>query len=348
MLDRDANSGKIGPMADQDNIVKFPGVPAPVPPNPERIPVGPAPVITPEMLEKSRLPDNRKPGHTTKGMHRLSKDDFKDTLALIERLKEKSGDFLSARRNDFDAKMAGCCPGREACRTPEGGLTGQIPVVKELRPWRCERVDGDPLGCNFGKAVYIEKCEEFLNEVQTYPVAGNLAKACIFRSNWISDTLSDKVKQYALDPKVLAKGKSLIVCGSTGPGKTHTGLAALAHMAVHGNGERKCADATVLKCDQLFDDYQTDRDLLKLAMTASFLLLDDLGAELDSKKNLKDFGMVLDARQAAALPTLITANLTAAELLTRYGKDRRIDSRLQLYEIFETQLPDKRASDDDE
>ena len=70
-----------------------------------------------------------------------------------------------------------------------------------------------------------------------------------------------------------------------------------------------------------------ERETIDILLNADLLILDDIGAEFESKFYNSLFYNILNNRMNAAKPTIISTNCELNELLQRYGD--RIVSRLK-------------------
>ncbi|HBN11358.1 MAG TPA: DNA replication protein DnaC, partial [Ruminococcus sp.] len=68
------------------------------------------------------------------------------------------------------------------------------------------------------------------------------------------------------------------------------------------------------------------KDTLELILSSDLLIIDDLGAEYDTRFSAATIYNIIDTRLNRSLPVIITTNLTHIEIEERY--DARIISRL--------------------
>lgn len=119
--------------------------------------------------------------------------------------------------------------------------------------------------------------------------------------------------------------KSLLLMGGTGLGKTHLS-SAIAQTAIS-----RGYDAFYETAPQMFSNYEAvkygraDQSVLE-PYGSALLLIDDLGAEATSNLNSATLFEVINRRLLSGKPTVISTNLSPAEIKKRY--DERIYSRL--------------------
>lgn len=119
-----------------------------------------------------------------------------------------------------------------------------------------------------------------------------------------------------------AKGTGLLLMGNPGTGKSCCSIAVARHVMAQGYG------VCVMSLASYFQEYM---DLVKNGAKgeagkwkgrlqgARLLILDDLGAEPDSKWAGDELSAIIDKRYASLLPTIATTNLTPEELKERYN-----------------------------
>ena len=81
-----------------------------------------------------------------------------------------------------------------------------------------------------------------------------------------------------------------------------------------------------------FGNAADDTDTLELLTTTDLLVLDDLGAEFESKFYVSAFYNIINDRMNRSLPTVISTNLDLAEMEKRYGE--RISSRISTMKML--------------
>lgn len=134
----------------------------------------------------------------------------------------------------------------------------------------------------------------------------------------------------------------LVMTGSVGNGKSH--LCAAIHNELITRGVDVIytpAPELIARLQELFDR-KDDEDRVEWRINkfqnASVLIIDDLGAEMDSQwTNVVNF-RILDYRYANMLPTVISSNLTPDQMATRLGS-RMNDTR---FRVINNTAPDFR------
>ena len=125
----------------------------------------------------------------------------------------------------------------------------------------------------------------------------------------------------------LARGRCLVLAGTAGTGKTHAAVCVLDAARGVARRFRYVGEAAGV----LLDGGRGRSDLLDLLTHIPLLVLDDLGVE--AAKTGGHFEAFLDrviyARESERLATIITTNLTPADLVTRYSE--RIIDRLRAW-----------------
>lgn len=132
------------------------------------------------------------------------------------------------------------------------------------------------------------------------------------------------------------EGGNLVLHGEPGRGKTHLAIAAVLAACATGNRAEFWPFQDLLREMQLrFDAEDDSAQALEARVRATeILVVDDVGAEHSrSSWATEVLESLIDHRLARALPTLITTNLTPAELPRHVGA--RSADRLQLYRWVE-------------
>lgn len=263
----------------------------------------------------------------------LTEKDADELTARLERMKNAPPppEYLENQAH-YQRMVEICTPEAPSCGwEANGAMTGLLKPKHGNRPVPCE---GKTMFCPHGRFEYIRKVQGYLSELGF--AEGDYHQACFMLDSFIRDDLSKIYYDYALGEHA-KDGALLLVTGSNGPGKSFGAIAALAHIKVTGQAS-SClylnAAATLLAM-------KTDVKLIDQARKVRFLLLDDLGAELDVPENKVFLYSILDARIATGLPTIITSNLGKKEFKVRY-EDQRLLDRLRTFDLKETSLPSKR------
>lgn len=148
-------------------------------------------------------------------------------------------------------------------------------------------------------------------------------------------------RQYAEDFHYGSGG--ILMRGGTGLGKTHLSLA-IAHEVIDKgyNVLYGSAPDFFRKIEQ--ENFSNEKSTVTydLLTSADLLILDDLGAEFDSRFNVSTLYSLINTRINMRKSTIISTNLTAAEMKKRYGDS--ITSRLYSMETLDFVGRDLRLS----
>lgn len=135
----------------------------------------------------------------------------------------------------------------------------------------------------------------------------------------------DYVDQF---PDNYAAGRSLVLTGNVGNGKTHLACATVqAVIRKHG------AQAVIVTAAEIIRVFKgamdrsaeySDREVLAELATFDLLVIDEVGAQSGSAYELGVLHEVIDRRYQLVLPTIVVSNLAAADL-ARYIGDRALD-----------------------
>lgn len=139
-----------------------------------------------------------------------------------------------------------------------------------------------------------------------------------------------QVRQFCMDwASDFGKGsQSLLLYGKTGLGKTHLSLA-IANAVIEKGFHVLYASTYNLLSDierERFNKQQFDESPERLALDADLLILDDLGAEFNSKFNKAAIYNLINTRELTGAPTIISTNLMYDEIAREY--DERVYSRI--------------------
>lgn len=115
---------------------------------------------------------------------------------------------------------------------------------------------------------------------------------------------------------------SLVMTGDVGRGKTHLGCGLLLRAIERGLPARFVSVAGLM--DELkarFGDGASEQSEAYFGRVAGahVLMLDDLGREQDTNWTRERVSTLLDARYRTQRPTIVTTNLTLADMAKRYG-----------------------------
>ena len=121
---------------------------------------------------------------------------------------------------------------------------------------------------------------------------------------------------------------SLLIRGRTGLGKTHLSLSIASVVLQKGYSVIYCSAPDIFRKleREQFGNAQGDADTLEMLIKTDLLVLDDLGAEFDSKFYRSALYNIINDRINYSLPMIINTNYELAELEERYGE--RIYSRM--------------------
>lgn len=140
----------------------------------------------------------------------------------------------------------------------------------------------------------------------------------------------------------IAQGRSLLILGTTGTGKTHLAYGAVRSLLAAGVRLRWTATTAA----DLYADlrprpgYDGERELMDAAR-CPLLIVDDLGAARHSEWTEEITMRLINRRYNELLPTVITSNLAPADLREQLGD--RIASRLaEMTERVILDGPDRR------
>lgn len=118
--------------------------------------------------------------------------------------------------------------------------------------------------------------------------------------------------------------ENILMSGSTGLGKTHLSLAVA--NKVMGKGFNVVYDSALNVIYNTDKERYNEGDTLQVILDADLLILDDLGAEQETKSSVPTVYNIINTRLAKRKPTVISTNLESNEISQRYGA--RVRSRL--------------------
>lgn len=120
--------------------------------------------------------------------------------------------------------------------------------------------------------------------------------------------------------------RNIFISGKTGLGKTHLSLAIAERLLEQGWDV--LYDSAINYLSRIESEHfgRSDGDTLSVLMNADLLILDDLGSEYDKAFYTSTIYNIINTRLNKSLPTIISTNLTPAEIEPRY--EARIVSRL--------------------
>ena len=150
----------------------------------------------------------------------------------------------------------------------------------------------------------------------------------------------EKIVAYLRD--ALKTDQSVVLRGPTGCGKTHLGISMLKESDAY-QWDRLFATVPelLLKIRSSFNGgSSSEEEIIKEYATVPFLVLDDMGAEKTSEYSITTLYVILDRRVRECLKTVITTNLSQAEIESTFGA--RIASRLAAMENIKINMPDYR------
>ncbi|MBQ7302861.1 MAG: ATP-binding protein [Clostridia bacterium] len=128
----------------------------------------------------------------------------------------------------------------------------------------------------------------------------------------------DFCRHYAAD--FSNESESLLLCGPTGTGKTQVSLAIARTAAEKGFG------VVYGPAGRLFHQLErehfgrADGDTLEKLSACDLLVIDDLGTEFTGPFYTASLYELLNTRQLAGLPTIISTNLSLGQIAERYGE----------------------------
>ncbi len=110
---------------------------------------------------------------------------------------------------------------------------------------------------------------------------------------------------------------NLLMIGGTGLGKTHLSMAIASEAIEKGFGVVYCSAQSIFAQLQR-EQFSRGDETLQGLLGCELLILDDLGAELINQFSIAQVNSIVNTRIIAALPTIISTNLSIAELEKAY------------------------------
>lgn len=122
-------------------------------------------------------------------------------------------------------------------------------------------------------------------------------------------------------------GQNLLLCGGCGLGKTHLSLAIANEVIEKGYSViYNSAQVLISKITKEQFDFSSDTDITDTVLDCDLLILDDLGTEFNTQISASVVYNIINTRILKGLSTIISTNLTLAELEKAYNP--RVVSRI--------------------
>ena len=138
--------------------------------------------------------------------------------------------------------------------------------------------------------------------------------------------LSATLKDIKLPPRIIkvaeqfieGKIQGLFLTGTVGSGKTYLACAIARELVMQGKNIRfKSAPEFFEDIRATFNGKGREYEIIERLSKASYLIIDDIGAEKSSDFTLDRLYLVIDHRYSDELPTIITSNLSLNEIKDR-------------------------------
>ncbi|MBQ3928515.1 MAG: ATP-binding protein [Clostridia bacterium] len=194
----------------------------------------------------------------------------------------------------------------------------------------CDRGYIDGRMCRCMKTLLRETAYERLNKISPL----SLSDFDTFSLDYYSKTPPNAKESspYETMSKVLAfcrkyalhfslNSRSLLFQGGPGLGKTHLSLAIAKHAIDNGYGViYVSAPAIMSKIEsERFGGRGRSEDTEQLVLDCDLLIIDDLGTEFTTKFTVSAIYNIINSRTIMSKPTIISTNLTLAELQEKYN-----------------------------
>lgn len=156
---------------------------------------------------------------------------------------------------------------------------------------------------------------------------------CTFDNFKGNDKLRDGLRKLS--------GESILLTGSTGTGKTHFAVALMKEIN-KSHSRFITVPNLLMKIRDCFrkDSSKTESGIVSEYAAYDVLCLDDLGAEKTSEFSIATLSLILDKRISNMNQTIITTNLSLAEIEQTLGA--RIASRLSEMKVAKINMTDYR------
>ena len=132
--------------------------------------------------------------------------------------------------------------------------------------------------------------------------------------------------------KFSGKGRGMVMLGATGLGKTHLSLAIASRVIERGFSAVYVSVPEILRTLDREQFKKTDENTMSLVTGCDLLILDDLGAEASTERNVSMVYELINSRINRLLPIIINTNLTLNELKSRYSD--RLFSRIVSMDVL--------------
>jgi DNA replication protein DnaC len=148
-------------------------------------------------------------------------------------------------------------------------------------------------------------------------------------SNWLHPTdQQDRVWRWAADyadacDEVTSSGRSAVLVGSTGTGKTHLAIGVLRHFMKQGATGYYTTAIDMLgriKATYNSEAEETESKAVGHLTSVDLLVIDEIGRQLDTSYEVAQLFRVIDRRSADMRPTLLISNLGVAALKAFCGE----------------------------